>query len=210
MAAAPELQRAYLPLEIYPISAGDQGRAGWQRGHGAGGDALWSYERATAFGIRSIFWPPGFLPVYHDGHNGQDRRIQSQRLSDRHTHSPDHIVAGRVALRRHAPHASAAADSAGRLHRADPLDRVDSQHSRNRESSAQPANPLDLVRGFASRFWDCRGHCCLTAGTHTHMAARAARLPLGHGGFWNAGRNAQRGRNADEIRRPLFSELCWP
>ena len=62
MAIAQELQRAWLPLEIYPISAGIKGGL-------AGSVAmavvamLYGLSASTASGIRSICWPPAFFPA---------------------------------------------------------------------------------------------------------------------------------------------------
>jgi hypothetical protein len=152
-----ELRRAFLPLEIYPISAGVKG--------GLAGSVAMAVL-AMLYGLvsqHSIWYPinllaAGFLPASMTETTAQLAAFQSERLSDRHSDSPDHVAAGRVALRRDAADASAAAGSAGRLHRAADVDRADSQHSRNRESGAQPAHSLALVCGSQVAIWDCRGH----------------------------------------------------
>ena len=182
VAVAHELQRAWLPLEIYPISAGVKG--------GLAGSVAMAVV-AMLYGLvsqHSIWYPinllaAGFLPGAMTDTTAKIAAFQSERLSDRHSDSPDHVAAGRVALRRHAADASAAADSAGRLHRAAIL------WSGLIHSILGIVNPVLNQRihwlwFVASQvaIWDCRGHRCFTAGTHTHLAAPAARPPLGHGG----------------------------
>ena len=60
MEIAPELQRAWLPLEIYPISAGIKGGLAGSVAMALAGDALRHFQPAPASGIRSIFWLPVF------------------------------------------------------------------------------------------------------------------------------------------------------
>ena len=106
---------------------GNQGRSGRKRGHGAAGDALRHCEPDTASGIRSIFWLPAFFPARAD----RDHGCKSPHFN-LHVFLiavPIHLIivaAGRIALRRDAADASAAADSAGRLHRSPPVVRSDS------------------------------------------------------------------------------------
>ena len=114
---AHELQRAWLPLEIYPISAGIKG--------GLAGSVAMAVL-AMLYGILSqngIWYPinllaAGFFPAAMTETTAQLAAFHLRRLADRRSDSPDHVAAGRVALRRDAADASAAADSAGRLHRA--------------------------------------------------------------------------------------------
>ena len=60
MEIARELRRAWLPVEIYPISAGIKGGLAGSVAMAVAGDALRHSEPARAFGIRSIFWLPAF------------------------------------------------------------------------------------------------------------------------------------------------------
>ncbi len=125
-------------------------------------------------------------------------------LPDRHSDSPDHVGAGRVALRRHAADASAAADSAGRFHRACPVDGPDSQHSRNREPGAQPAYRLGLVCGChkwhleLSRAWSFPGRDESAPGSNCRWRC------AGHGRFRN-----ERGRKDERNEASVIHLAAW-
>ena len=120
MEIAHDVKRAWLPVEVYPISAGIKG--------GLAGSVAMAVL-AMLYGILSqrqhlvSDQSPGrrLFPGRYDSHHGRNCGVSSARFSDCHSDSPDHVPAGRVALRRDVADAAAAADFAGRLHRARPV-----------------------------------------------------------------------------------------
>ncbi len=117
--------------------------------------------------------------------------LQSRHYSDRLSDSSAHIAAGWVALRRDAADASTAADSARWFYRAAVLDGPDTQHSRHRESCAQPAHSLAVVCGFACGLRNCRLSIVVSQQEKIRTWQRLPlALPFGYGSFGNEGRKS--------------------
>ena len=202
---ARELQRAWLPVEIYPVSAGIKG--------GLAGSVVMAVL-AMLYGIlshTSIWYPinllaAGFFPARHDRNHGSNRRISSAGLPHRHSDSPDHVAARRPAIRRHAANASAAAHSAGRLHRAQSCGRV-LIHSMLGIVNPVLNHRIDWLWfvHLAGGIRDRRGYRGFPPDAHTHLPAPAACRPRRHGRVPQQGRGPRQGQPM--IRRAILPAL---
>src|SRR4029077_4381374 len=145
-----ELPRAWLPLEVYPISAGIKG--------GLAGSVAMAVL-AMLYGLlsqRSIWYPinllaGGLFSGRGGGRHGAARRIPSRGVPRGRPDPPPDVAAGRGALRSDVADAAAAADSARRLHRAADVVRAPLQRARHHQSGAQSTDQLALVRAVAGR-----------------------------------------------------------
>ena len=170
-----ELRRAFLPLEIYPISAGIKG--------GLAGSVAMALV-AMLYGIlsRTSIWYPinllaaGFFPA-----TANTALIAAFHLRALLIAIPIHLITSLLvgllygAMLPMLPRRPVLLGGSS-LHS---LVWTGSQHPRDRESGDEPAHRLGLVCGVAVRIWDCGGCRRFLAGTHTHTTATAARLPLG-------------------------------
>ena len=187
VAVANDLQRAYLPLEIYPISAGVKGGL-------AGGVAM--AVVAMLYGVisqHSIWYPinllaAGFLP---GAMTDTTAKIAAFHLSVFLIAMAIHLITSLLV---------------GLLYGAmlpmlprrpillggfiAPLFWTGLIHSILGIVNPVLNQRIHWLWFVASQVgvWDCGGHRGFTAGTHTHLAAPAARHPFGHGSFGNEGR----------------------
>ena len=136
-----DLKRAWLPLEIHPISAGIKG--------GLAGSVAMALL-AMLYGLvsgHSIWYPinllvAGFFPSSVTQSTAQLAAFHFSVLLIAIPIHLHHVADGRVAVWGDAADASATSDSAGRLYRAGHVVRPDLRSSRHRESGAQSAHRL--------------------------------------------------------------------
>ena len=126
---AQQVQRAWLPLKIYPISAGVKGGL-------AGGVAM--ALLAMLYGLifyRSIWYPdqPACRKSLRFARHAHDRSADALPLRlvpVRARHAHHHVPAGGTALRRDASHAADPPHRAGRNHRSAAVDGIALSHPR--------------------------------------------------------------------------------
>jgi len=179
VAVAYELQRAYLPLEIYPISAGIKGGL-------AGSVAMAAL--AMLYGLVSQYsiWYPinllaaGFMPAKKTETTAE---LAAFHLGVFLIAVPIHLITSLLvgllygAMLPMLPRRPVLLG--GFI--AHLMDRSDSQHSRHCKSGAESAHSLALVRALADGIRDCRRHCRFPSGAHSYLAASPVRPPRGPG-----------------------------
>jgi hypothetical protein len=124
---APELPRALLPLETYPVSAGIKG--------GLAGSVAMAVL-ACLYGVlkqHSIWYP--IQPASCDDlwtvaavNAGDAERVSPWQFRGGELHSSAHVFIGGIAVRSHAADVSSPPNSSGRRDSADSLDRIAPQH----------------------------------------------------------------------------------
>ena len=190
---APDLVRAWLPLQTYPISAGVKG--GW-----AGSVAM--AVLACTYGLLkagSIWYPINLLAATVCPRQSlQARFLTTEFISPRQLrnrcllHGIGSTLVG-LALRRHATNVSAAAHRAGRTDCAGTLVGLLYSISGPSQSTAREPHRLGLVHGFPSGVWRSRGSCRDAAGARLDARESAVCNARGRRGSWNYVGEARQG-----------------